>query len=179
MSETRVITRVDLEKTGKDVTVKEWYEGWKPGSPADITRLEPNGYLVGMLMKLENQGYTCEMADAVTGRALRGKTVRVDLIKGPTAWHYKKFPEGWTAKTRPMSDKIVDDAEVSKIVDWCRANTWTVREWPGGYRAFLGAPLPVRDSRSILTMRRQVEAQMAIGHASIENTSQYDFALDF
>ena len=175
----RKITRVDLEKAGTDIVVKKWYEGWSEGSPADITSNEPRAFLVSILMKLEKEGFTVEMADSEHGRALRGTITRVDIVSLPDGFHYRKFPFGWTARTRPMSDERKTEEEVAEIIGWCKQKGWNVREWPGGYRAFKGAPMPVRDKASILTMRRKVEQDMALGRAHSDNRSQYDFALDF
>jgi len=178
MSE-KLVTRVDLEKAGTDVIVREWYEGWHEGSSADKTTNEPRGYMVGMLGRLEKQGFTCEMMDGEHGRALRGKTTRVDIVKMPDGWHYRKYPYGWTAKTRPMTNEVKTEEEIGVIVAWCQKNGWNIRAWPGGYRAFKGQPIPVRDRASIMLMRRKVESDLALGRSTSENKSQYDFALDF
>lgn len=176
----KLITRIDLEKCGDSVTVRQWYEGWTEGSPADISESLPGGYIVGLLMRYEKQGFTCEMADQDTGRALRGKITRVDLIKLPDGWHYKKFPYGWTAKTRPLTDEIKTDDEVLQIVEWCQARGWCVREWPGGYRAFQGgSPVPVRDGAAVRSIRRRVESDFSQGRTDGTNKRQFDFAFDF
>jgi hypothetical protein len=168
-----------MEKVDHYVQVKEWAEGWKEGDSPTKESVIKGGYIVGILITLEAQGFTCEMADANTGRALRGKVIRVDLVKLPDGWHYRKYPYGWTARTKPMTDEVKTDDEIAQIISWCKGHQWATREWPGGFRAFMGEPLPVRDTKAIMSMRRKVEADMSQGRASADNRSQFDFAYDF
>ncbi len=182
MTEKR-ITRVDIEKAGADgLFVRKWEEGWQiDGStqPCSNEYLPDARSIETMLFELEKQGFAVWMQDNFHGRALRGIITRVDLIKLPDGWHYKKYCYGWTAKTRPMIDEAKTDDEVKAIVAWCQSKGWNVRQWPGGYRAFKGQPMPVRDRASIMAMRRKVETDLMNGRATVENKSQFDFALDF
>ncbi len=174
------VTRIDLEKDGNDVKVRQWFEGWVENDPADITETIENAYIVGLLMRYENQGYAVEMCDATHGRALRGKTTRIDFTQAADgSFHVRKFPYGWTAKTKPISDEIKSESDYEQAILWCVVNGWHVRRWPGGARAFKGAPQPVRDRASILTMRRKVEADMQQGRTNHQYQSGYDFALDY
>jgi hypothetical protein len=120
------------------------------------------------------------MCDATHGRALRGETTRIDFTQANDgSFHVKNFPYGWTAKTKPISDEIKSESDYEQAILWCVASGWHVRRWPGGARAFKGAPQPVRDRASILTMRRKVEADMQNGRTNHQFQSGFDFALDY
>ncbi len=99
------ITRIDMERIGASaVIVRKWYEGWHQndaGSP-DIEDFIESGSISYTLAEYEKQGYTVEMASQSKGRALRGKITRVDIILEGETWVMKKYPYGWTAKTRPI-----------------------------------------------------------------------------
>jgi hypothetical protein len=157
------ITRIDLEATGGDsrnVRIKQWREGWREGDAPDLDILTTEKSIMFHLMDFEKQGFTCEMASKNLGRALRGKTTRIDLDKLPDGWHYRKFPYGWSAKTKPMSDTVKTEAEVQEILAWCEANGWTVHRINAEKaRAWKGAPQPVHDTATILQMRRRAQAE--------------------
>lgn len=175
------ITRIDLESINPHLTrVKQWREGWVEGgnTAPDIDQtVQVSIYM--LLPQYEKQGFTCNMRDRDHGQALRGKTTRIDLIQMPDGWHYRKWPYGWEPKTRPMSEEIKSADEVAQILAWCEAHGWTVRRWPGGARAFLGQPKPVRDRAGILAVRRQAEQEFQRRENIGTNKIFYDFAFDY
>lgn len=171
------VTRIDIEKAGTGMLVRYWREGWNEDcpTPPDYDEIV-EGEIYRLMMKYEDQGFTCEMCDSNHGRALRGKITRIDFVKLPDGWHIKKWPYGWTAKTQPMSDKVVPDAE--DAIKWCEDNGWNVRRWPEGARAFKGEPKPVRDTNGIWAMRHRVEKDLARGNVG-SNKMFFDFAFDW
>lgn len=180
----RPITRIDIERIGaRLLNIRQWYSGWRDdgSSPPDIDEIVEGQTIPGLLASYEKQGYTCEMCDSTHGRALRGTITRIDIIRMPDGWHSRKYPFGWTAKTRPLSDDIKSEAEIRQILEWCEAKKWTVRRWPGGARAFRGDPKPVRDRAAILAMRRRANEEMRSPHQTGIETGKtfYDFAFDF
>jgi len=170
------VTRVDLERVGATgILVRQWFGGWNQddaGAP-DIEDYIETGSIAPLLAQYEQAGFTVEMAHAGAGRALRGPVTRVDILHEEVSgtWRIRKFPYGWTAKTRPIHEKHVTQAEVQAALQWLRDNKWNLREWPGGYRAFRGSPKPVRDRATILSMRRKATEQ--------RSNMNWDFAFDF
>jgi hypothetical protein len=181
MAEKPVITRIDLEEIYRNrVVIKKWYQGWDEDHPsAPNIEEELDGYLPIILTEYEKYGYTCEMADATHGRALRGTTTRIDFILSTNGWHIRKYPYGWTAKTQPIEDKLQPESVVQSAIAWCKQQGWVMREWPNGARAFKDKERPVRDASTILSMRRTIEAQYARGDLSSGNMKFYDFAFDY
>ena len=45
--------------------------------------------------------------------------------------------------------------DLEAALNWCRANGYTVRQWPGGARAWLGKPWPIRTRYQIMQRRAQ------------------------
>lgn len=174
------ITRIDLEASGEYVRFSMWEAGWHQGDKANITDAKV-GSLFYELTELEKQGFTVEMCDATHGRALRGKITRIDFVQPNGRWVVNKYPYGWTAKTRPLTSETKDETfDLESALTWCETHGWTVRRWPGGARAFLGEPMPVRDANTIKRMRRQVDQAMA-GLVMGQNAERlhYDLAYDF
>ena len=157
-------TRIDLEQAGpRQVIVKKWFEGWGQTSCFDMMEFEIGTSVPALLAKYEQEGFTVEMASATLGRALRGRITRVDIIKTGNDWTIKKYPYGWTAKTKPLSQKVVTEQESNSAIQWLNENGWTVYSWDGGYRAWKGAPMPVRDRLSIRNMRIKSNEAMSNG----------------
>lgn len=173
------ITRIDLDQINPGtVRVRQWAEGWKEGdSPASDTT--ESGSVMFKLMAYEKQGFTCEMADQNTGRALRGKITRIDFLKVGPKFVVKKYPYGWTAKTRPIQECDKTEAEWNDAILWCESHGWNVRRWPEGARAFKGEPQPVRDAKAIMSMRRRAETEFARRENIGSNKIFYDFAYDW
>jgi hypothetical protein len=117
------------------------------------------------------------MCDQTHGRALRGKITRIDFEIKPDRVHVKKYPFGWTAKTRPIKQYEITPEEYQADLKWLKDHGWSMREWPGGSRAFKGDPLPVRTGSTIAYMRRQVERHFASGQ--LDPRRQFDLAFDF
>jgi hypothetical protein len=182
MDETK-IARIDIERLGHQPTspliVRYWYEGWRDGEVADGEEMyNDGGRIESLLFKYEKLGFTCHMMDGNHGRALRGKIVRVDFVKLGDALHIQKYPYGWTANTRPIEDKVVSLAERESAISWCESRGWTVRRWPDGARAFKGPAMPVRDARTIRSMRNRVNTDHSAGRPT-DNKRFFDFAYDF
>lgn len=154
------ITRVDIEAIGEGINrVSYWREGWQEGDPYGSSELvqKPIMYL---LMDFEKQGFTCEMCDANHGRALRGKITRIDFVKILKEWRVRKYPFGWTAKTRPLSDVVKTEQQIQDAIAWCEQNGWNVhKNADGSAIAYKGAVKPVTDRSAILRQRRQAQRE--------------------
>jgi hypothetical protein len=173
------VTRIDLERNGDlGVIITEWFEGWVEGQIPDTQHYEKETTILQSLMMLEREGYAVEMCDPFHGRALRGEVVRIDFINLGGSWHIRKYPRGWTARTRPMHDECqATGFDPEPAIAWCEQHSWNVRRWPGGARAFKGEPLPVRDASAIRSMRRAVDRNRANGRTDPRH--QYDLMFDF
>lgn len=151
-------TRVDLEQNGRLGVIKKWWKaGWKEGdAPAGQEYIE-NGTVYEQLTRLEQAGYTVEMCDHQTGRALCGEITRIDFVRTGETWTVKKYPYGWTARTRSIetATKAPGGFDLESALDWCRKNGWSVSTWENGARAWKGDPLPVRDASAVRRMRRE------------------------
>ena len=151
------ITRIDLEAIGDGyVRVSFWREGWIEGNTPDSLDMA-QGAIFRLLMEYEKQGFTCEMCDPSHGRALRGQIARIDFEKILNVWHVRKFPYGWTAKTRPLSDTVKTELEITEAVMWCESHKWTVSKRDGQIRAWKGEAKPVHAANTIRNMRRRAE----------------------
>lgn len=156
-------TRIDMERAGAhDVIIRKWREGWKiddAGVP-NVEDYVTEGSIAAMLAEYEKAGWTVEMASAGKGRALRGKITRVDVMLDGETWRVRKYPYGWTAKTRPIETREFGTKEEAEVaIQWLRENNWTMFEFPGGARAFRGTPYPVRDRTAILSLRRKFQEE--------------------
>ena len=121
-------TRVDFERQGTNVLISTWEGNWKEGSlPATYDYAEDTG-VERLLFECEKAGFTVEMCDSFHGRALRGDITRVDILKVDGKWLVRKFPHGWTARTRPISERPLTDDEANAAIIWMKSNHWNVRE---------------------------------------------------
>jgi hypothetical protein len=170
-------TKIDLERTGNDVLVKMWFGKWKEGSAAAIYDYQPGASIDRLLAECEKQGFTVEMMDNHHGRALRGEITRVDIVQSDKKWAVRKYCYGWTARTRPISQREMTDAEAAKAIAWCKEHGWTVREFPGGARAWKGEVKPVRDASTIRMLRRQV--METLRREGADQRLFFDLAYDF
>jgi hypothetical protein len=176
----KTFTRIDIERLdGQTLSVDSWLEGWQEGQSADRKEIIQGRSIESLLFEFEKRGYTVEMASNSQGRALCGKTTRIDFIKLAGKFYVKKFPFGWTAKTRPIQETEKTEAEWEKAILWCESNGWNVRRWPDGARAWMGPVLPVRDAAGIRAMRRKAEAEFQRLENIGTNKIFYDFAFDF
>lgn len=168
------VTRIDLERLGSNmILIRQWREGWNrddAGAP-DREDVVENKTISTLLGEYEAQGFTVEMAHAGVGRALRGQITRIDVVLIDGAWKVRKYPFGWSARTRPIEEKTISEEQLPTIIHWFQEKGWTLREWPGGYRGFRGAPKPVRDRAGIQAMRRNAKQQQL--------NTRCDFAFDF
>jgi hypothetical protein len=172
----RQTTRIDLELAENGVIVRTWNGKWEENSSPVTHTLMLNQSVQRLLMSLEDMGFTCEMCDSSHGRALRGEITRIDIMQVSGKWVVKKYPYGWSAKTRPLTEKQLSDSEAAFAINWCKQNGWTVREFPGGARAWKGEVKPVRDAMAIRSLRRQIEANFQ--RMEIDQRRQFDLAFD-
>jgi hypothetical protein len=176
MSDEKEITRIDFERTGTDVIVSKWIGKWAEGSAASMYDYLPAASIDRLLFECEKQGFTVEMMDNDHGRALRGEITRIDILIVAGKWTVRKFPYGWTAKTRPITEKELSEDQAQIAIAWCKEHGWAVREFPGGARAWKGEVKPVRDTATITRVRRQIEENFRRGE--IDNRRQFDLAFD-
>lgn len=151
------IHRIDLERVGSTgILVSKWYSGWKQdgSTPCDIEDLV-EGSIPALLAEYEKAGFVVWMANGSQGRALRGAITRVDILNDGNAWNMRKYCYGWSAKTPPIESKVVDAKQLEAALEWFHLKEWAVLEWDGGYRAFKGDPMPVRDRAAIQALRRK------------------------
>jgi len=96
------------------------------------------------------------------------KITRVDLRVQPRGEGVAvlQYPDGWQAWTDPVEMHVNATTGLEDMVKWFKDHGWYVREWPGGARAFLGKPIPVRSKKEILRMRSELERQTMLhqGH---------------
>lgn len=90
------------------------------------------------------------------------KITRIDLYQNPDGLLVFKYPEGWTATTRPVERNLNQEWDLDRAVAWLTENGWTVRRWPGGARAWLGKPLPVRNWGQIKRKREELTQRRAL-----------------
>ncbi len=180
-----MFTRIDLEQNGRyGVIVKSWEKGWQEGDPPAKTEYLENTTVFQVLSQIDKDGsYTVEMCDENTGRALCGEITRIDFSQEGEKWTVKKFPYGWTAKTRPLSiESKPADFDLEAAFAWLQEHGWTTRRYPGGARAWKGQILPVRDDNAIRRMRGQTNRAFwagQIGDGEAGSRRNYDFAFDF
>lgn len=68
---------------------------------------------------------------------------------------------------------------LEQALDWCKANGYTVRQWPGGARAWHGSPWPIRTRAQIHRKRTQAEKQgNRTGGSKNGSLLSLDFAYD-
>ncbi|MDR3572821.1 MAG: hypothetical protein P4L50_03085 [Anaerolineaceae bacterium] len=154
------ITRIDLENAGSGIIKRCWLQGWKEGDPAYSEDFLAGEKISDFLMRsnLEKEGFTIECCDRDHGRALRGEITRIDFRTIAGKVRVSKYPWGWTALTRPVTEEtkpVGFDLEAS--LKWCADNGFTVRRFPGGARAWKGEVLPIRDRYTIQRMRRDID----------------------
>ncbi|MDD2922165.1 MAG: hypothetical protein PHQ36_07750 [Anaerolineales bacterium] len=170
------VTRIDMERAGADVMLRMWLGKWEEGASADILEYIPASSVQRLLMQCEDAGFSCEICDSEHGRALRGEITRIDVMQVLGKWVVRKYPRGWTAKTRPLTERQLTDDEAKAAILWCKTNCWTVREFPGGARAWKGEVKPVRDASAIRRVRNQIIANFQ--RNEIDQRRQFDLAFD-
>lgn len=173
---TKDTTRIDIETAGAGAFVYLWDGKWEQGSESHKSYYIETRNIPTVLKEAEDAGFTCEMCDASHGRALRGEVTRADILQEGDQWVYRTFPRGWTAKTRPLKNKLISADEAAKIIAWCKEHSWKVREFPGGVRAWKYEVMPVRDSSTIRYLRRQIDEAIRRGHS--DERRNFDLAYD-
>lgn len=155
------ITRIDLERVGTDgILVRYWCGEWNredAGAPYAEDYL--NGSIPALLAEYEKQGYTVWMRNRSQGRALRGRTTRVDILRDGDHWTIRKYCYGWSAITPPMSTKQVSEQEANDAKAWLKEHGWTLYEYEDRMVAFRGKPYPIHDRATIQSMRRKSQVE--------------------
>ncbi len=168
------IARIDIEKVGfTTIFVRVWKRGYNAedaGAPDIEDMLDGGTSTVPQLCAVvEAHGFSITMSGANKARALRGEVTRVDFVRQVDGWHIKKYPHGWKATTRPMSDVIKSEDEIRQAIAWCREHGWIVRENKGYSRAWKRKLMPVHTAEEMRRLREK---------ATSEQRSA-DFAYDF
>ena len=172
------VTRISFDRIGDLINVEGWKAGWTTISHSLAMSAAMSGRMEALLYECERAGFAVWMPDSNSGRALRGEITRIDFASHDQVWRIKKFPYGWSAKTPALKiEERPGDFDLGGALDWCRHHGWTVREWPGGARAFKDGLIPVRERAAIQSMRRTVQNNMALGHPDAHN--QFDLDYDF
>lgn len=153
------IARIDIEKTGSStIFVRVWKNGFNPydaGAPAFEDMLDGGSASMSQLCAaVEAHGFSVTMTGSSKIRALRGPVTRVDFVKQVDGWHIKKYPHGWLASTRPMSDQVKTHEEVKFAIEWCKSQGWAIYDFKGEViRAWKGKPMPVHTAETIRSLR--------------------------
>jgi len=168
------VARIDLEKVGfTTIFVRVWKKGYNAddaGAP-DIEDMLDGGAesMVQLCAAVEAQGFSITMSGMAKARALRGEVTRVDFTKEVDGWHIKKYPHGWRATTRPMSNEIKTEDEIKQAIAWCRDHGWIIRENKGYSRAWKNKLMPVRTAEETRRLRAKATPEQRFA----------DFAYDF
>ena len=93
---------------------------------------------------------------------------RVDMHENPMGVTVHQFEDGWRTTNSANEAHVNYATSLPDMVSWFRSKGWTVREWPGGARAFLGPARPVRGEGEA-----RVEAKIRKQFAG------FNFQLDF
>jgi hypothetical protein len=137
---------------------------------------------------------------SVTGGLPQPRYTRIDFFrvnvgiergaKEPVwGWRVLKYIDGWTAHTPPhvVTDdppiKSADGREqpfdLDTALQHLKTRGWTIHRWPTGARAWLGAPLPVRDRSQIGRFRAALTKHLWATHGHTDMTTQVDLAFDY
>lgn len=168
------IARIDIEKIGHTtIFVRVWKEGFDPydaGAPDFEEMLDGGANTTAQIFSIiEAQGFSITMSGSQKGRALRGEVTRVDFVLEVNGWHIKKYPHGWKATTKPMSDVIKSEDEIKQAIAWCRAHGWIVRENKGYSRAWKNKIMPVHTAEQMRSLRAKATPEQRFA----------DFAYDY
>lgn len=71
---------------------------------------------------------------------------RVDMHECPLGVIIHQFEDGWRTTNTANEAHVNYSTRLPDMVTWFRSRGWTVREWPGGARAYWGPARPVRDA---------------------------------
>lgn len=176
-----MVTRMDIVDAPEiGLIVKVWHGEWTPGSAPDGESYRMGVSLDQAAAACERAGYTVRYytADgAHQAQCLRGPITRMDfrLVAGQVK--IQRWPYGWCASTRPISEDSIPEGEFENTLNELRNAGWTVHTWRGGARAWRGDPLPVRDAGVIRRMRDQAKTDLMNGH--ITGAYNMDLAYDF
>jgi hypothetical protein len=177
------ITRIDFEVTPEPGVIvrKSWGKGWKPGDLPTITDLMTEEFnIYAVLERYEKEGWAVKAMDHTHARALRGDVTRVDLRHNADGtWLVSKWPEGWTAGSRPISEVTYPaDWDSQAAIEWLEKQGWTVHTYENeGARAWRGKPEPIRSTSAIWMKRRSLEMRQYSDPVAWQNRYT-DFAYD-
>jgi hypothetical protein len=71
-------------------------------------------------------------------------------------------------------DHLDDGFDLKAAVDWCRANGYTVMEWPDLVRAWHGQPEPIRTRRQIIRERDRLQRRASSGNLAFRGETFVD-----
>ncbi len=168
------IARIDIDRAGlTTIFVRVWKKGFNAndaGYPDFEDMLDGGAESMSQLCAtVESQGFSITMNGKSFARALRGEVTRVDFAKQVDGWHIKKYPHGWRASTRPMSDEIKTEDEIKEAIRWCREHGWIVRERNGYSRAWRDKLMPVHTAEEMRILRLKATPEQRFA----------DFAYDY
>lgn len=113
---------------------------------------------------------------------MRPQIVRMDFNETPggvvvTKYQRLMTPDG--PRDVVAEHAVKPDLDLEWALAWCETHGYTVRRWPGGARAWLGAPWPIRTVAEIRRRREQVERDARLGTLPRDfYWGGLDFALD-
>jgi len=86
---------------------------------------------------------------------------RIDFVEAGDRWTVTKF---WRVRGRDRvlngPDHKPPEFDIQVALAWCRANGYTVHQWPGGARAWRSAePWPVRRAHEIVRVRARLDSE--------------------
>lgn len=94
---------------------------------------------------------------------------RIDLREVPTGILVQSFEDDWRTTNDANESHLNYTTTLPLMVEWLKDNGWTVREWPGGARAFKGLPRPVRPASAVKNIHLP----------QVANLGQFNLQLDF
>lgn len=167
------VTQYVFEVCGNDLRVAKYLKGHQHPDMFDYL---PGTPLMKVLKVLEEAGYAIRIHRDGKAQAIKDKVTRIDFLQDHKGgWVCKKYPQGWTASTPPISTKPMTAEQVAEAIQWCKDHKWIVREFPGGARAWRDKLQPVRDRAAILAMSRRIRES---NFSRPDNRRFFDFAYD-
>ena len=88
------------------------------------------------------------------------RTDRIDFSISGGKVLVVKFKHVAGIADQPHGEAYELDRSLQEALDWCKANHYTIYEWPGGARAFRGyTPWPIRSRKAMQRLRDRMEAE--------------------
>jgi hypothetical protein len=83
---------------------------------------------------------------------------RIDFLVTGATTTVNKMGMNVFEKTIVAEGKTHKNFDLAAALDWLRVRGWTVREWPGGARAWRDGLKPIRSAREIIRLRDELRA---------------------